>query len=85
MDAGVLIAAARGGDDGLEKTAAFVKLRPGVSADETIARAIMSRWRCPPERPAPPSPMMVCIPIGMAWRSFSNPASLAASQASSIE
>ena len=48
-----------------------------------MARAIMRRWRCPPESPAPPSPTMVCIPMGMARMSSAMPAISAASQASS--
>ena len=45
------------------------------------ARAIIRRCFCPPETPPWPSPITVCIPMGMARISSAIPAISAASQA----
>ena len=48
----------------------------------TMARAIYSRWRCPPESVPPPWLKTVCIPIGIILISLSRPAIRAACHAS---
>ena len=49
-----------------------------------MARAIISRCRCPPEIPPLPSEIIVCIPIGIRRISSAMPDNSAACQASSI-
>ena len=48
-----------------------------------MARAIIRRWRCPPEMVPPPSCSTVCMPMGISRISSAMPAISAASQASS--
>ena len=47
-----------------------------------MARAIISRWRCPPDMPPEPSDMTVFMPMGIRRISSAMPVSSAASHAS---
>ena len=67
---------------GVERGGRFVEQQQG-RVRRSSARAMAMRWRWPPDRRAPPSPMKVSRPSGSARRKFSALASRAAAQISS--